>query len=41
MLNTIRPYGMGVPPSEALDLSISLHLIIGFLLRVECGDLEF
>ena len=41
ILNMVRPCGMGIPPSEALDTSRSLHLIIGYLLKVECGDLEF
>ena len=40
-VSVIRPCGMGVPPSEALDTSGSLHLTIGYLLRVECRDLEF
>ena len=39
-LNAIRPCGMGVPPSEALDMSGSPHLIIGCLLRIGCGNLE-
>ena len=39
-LSVVRPYGMGVPPSEALDMSGSLHLTIGYLLRIGCEDLE-
>ena len=39
-LSVVRPCGMGVPPSEALDMSGSLHLTIGYLLRIECGDLK-
>ena len=39
-LSAVRPCGMGVPPSEALDKSESPHLTIGYLLRVGCGDLE-
>ena len=41
LLNAVRPCGMGVPPSEALDMSGSPHLTIGYLLRIGCGDLEF
>ena len=40
-LNAVRLCGMGVPPSEALDMSGNLHLIMGYLLRIGCGDLEF
>ena len=40
-LNAVRPCGMRVPPSEALDMSGSPHLTIGYLLRIGCGDLEF
>ena len=40
-LSAVRPYGMGVPPSEALDMSGSLHLTIGYLLKIGYGDLEF
>ena len=40
-LSAVRPYRMGVLPSEALDMSGSLDLIIGYLLRIGCGDLEF
>ena len=39
-LNAVRPFGMGVPQSEALDMSGSPHLTIGYLLRIGCGDLE-
>ena len=39
-LNAVRLCRMGVPPSEALDMSGSPHLIIGYLLRIGCGDLE-
>ena len=39
-LSVIRPCGMGVPSSEALDMSGSSHLTIGYLLRIRCGDLE-
>ena len=40
LLSAVRPCGMRVPPSEALDMSESPHLTIGYLLRIECGDLE-
>ena len=33
-LSAVRLCGMGVPPSEALDMSGSLHLSIGYLLRI-------
>ena len=39
-LSTVRPCGMGVPSSEALDMSGSLHLTIGYLLRIGFGELE-
>ena len=39
-LSAVRRCAMGVPPSEALDMSGSLHLTIGYLLRIEYGDLE-
>ena len=29
-LSAVRLYGMGVPPSKALDMSGSLHLTIGY-----------
>ena len=32
-LSAVRPCGMGVPPSKALDMNGSLHLTIGYLLR--------
>ena len=40
-LSAVRPCGMGIPPSEALDMSGSPHLTIGYLLRIGYGDLEF
>ena len=40
-LSTVRQCGMGVPPREALDMSGSPHLTIGYLLRIGCEDLEF
>ena len=39
-LSAVRRYGMGVPPSEALDMSGNPHLTIGYLLRIGYGDLE-
>ena len=39
-LSAVRPCGMGIPPSEALDISGSPHLTIGYLLKIGCGDLE-
>ena len=39
-LSAVRPCGMGVPPGEALDMSGSLYLTIGYLLRIGYGDLE-
>ena len=39
-LSAIRPCGMGVLPSEALDISGSPHLTIGYLLKIGCRDLE-
>ena len=39
-LSAIRPCGMAVLPSEALDMSGTPHLTIGYLLRIGCGDLE-
>ena len=39
-LSAVRPCGMEVPPSEALDTSGSPHLTIGYLLRIGCRDLE-
>ena len=40
LLSAVRLCGMGVPPSEALDMSGSPHLTIGYLLRIGCRDLE-
>ena len=40
-LSAVRPCGMQVPLSEALDRNGSPLLIIGYLLRIGCGDLEF
>ena len=34
LLSVVRPCGMGVPPSEALDMSGSPHLTISYLLRL-------
>ena len=34
-LSAVKPCGMGVPPSEALDMSDSLHLTIGYLLKMD------
>lgn len=39
-LSAVRPCGMGVIPSKALDMYGSPHLIIPYLLRCEQGDLE-
>ena len=39
-LSAIRPCGMGVPSIETLNTSESLYFTIGYLLKVECGDLE-
>ena len=39
-LSVVRPCEMEVPPSEALDMSGSLYLTIGYLLKIGCGDLE-
>ena len=39
-LSAVRPYGMGITPRKALNMSESLHLIIPYLLRDEQGDLE-
>ena len=38
-LNIIKLYRMEVLPSEVLDISGSLHLIIGYLLRDEYYEL--
>ena len=32
LLNAIRPYRMGVPRSRALNMTQSMHHIIGYLL---------
>ena len=40
-ISAVRPNGMRVPPNEALDTSGSSHLIIDYLVRIECRDLEF
>lgn len=34
-LNVVRPCELGIIPSEALDMSRSPHLSIGYLLRME------
>ena len=39
-LSAVRPCGMGVPPSGALDMSESPHLTIGYLFRIGYWDLE-
>ena len=39
-LRAVRPCGMEVQPSGALDMSRSPHLTIGYLLRIGYGDLE-
>ena len=39
-LSAVRLSGMEILPSEALDMSGSLHLTIVYLLRIGCGDLE-
>ena len=39
-LCAVRPCGMGIPPNEALDTSVHLHLTIDYLLKGECKDLE-
>ena len=39
-LSAVRLCGMGAPPSEALDMSGSPHLTIGYLLKIGYGDLE-
>ena len=39
-LSAVRPCGMGVPPSETLDMSGRPHLTIGYLLGIGCRDLE-
>ena len=37
-LSTIKSYEMRIPPSGALNMSKSLHLIIGYLLKDELED---
>ena len=37
----VRPCGMEISPSGALDIKGSLHLTIGYLLKGEWEDLEF
>ena len=39
LLNVIRPCGMGVSLSEALGISRSLHLTVGYLMN-ELEDLD-
>ena len=39
-LNAIRSCRMELSPSEALDISTSLHLTIAYLLRIEWKDLK-
>ena len=39
-LSVVRPCRMEIPPSEGLDMSGSPHLIIGYLLKIGCEDLE-
>ena len=39
-LSAVRPCGMEIPPSGALDMSRSPHLTIGYLLRIGYGNLE-
>ena len=41
LLNAVKQCEIGVPPSEALDTSESPYLTIGYLLKIECRDLEF
>ena len=41
LLSAVWPYGMKVPPSEALEMSRSPHLTIDYLPRIKYGDLEF
>ena len=40
LISAVRPCGMEVPPSEALDMSGNLHLIISYRLKIGCGYLE-
>ena len=39
-LSAVRLCGLGVPLNEALDMSGSPHLTIGYLLRIGYRDLE-
>ena len=39
-LSVVRPCGMGVTPTKALDMYGSLYLTIFYLLRDEQGDFE-
>ena len=39
-LSTVRPCGMGVTPSKALDMYGSPHLTISYLLKDGQGDLK-
>jgi hypothetical protein len=39
-LSAVRPCGMGVPPSEALDMSRSPHLTIGYLQKRSPGEVS-
>ena len=39
-LSTIRPCGMGISHKGALEMSTSLNLTIGYLLRNKWKDLE-
>ena len=41
LLSVVRLCGMGVLPSEALDTSGNPPLTIGYLIKIECGNLEF
>ena len=36
-LSAVRPCAMGIPPNETLDMSGSLYLTIGYLLRLDVG----
>ena len=37
LLSVFRPCRMEIPPNGALDMNGSPHLIIGYLLKDECG----
>ena len=41
MPNIIKPCRMDVVPNGALDMNESQHQNINYLLKNECGDLEF